>query len=549
MALFLACSPLFAQDPPPPTPPEPPAPDVEIDSGIFDVFQGDTRRAFEHFRIVRKTDGTIVMTGKATFAIDNKSGSDVWEFFPDMQLGANGVKGYQVRAKFPIGPGEGAVWFDGGTCLWKFRSPEMEKADPVAVPLPPDGFVVDKNLAHHWAIVGLMNLRGNRRVLDPENGRVVEFRVSEPVPARIDALTGSFLCERVLVTLGSYGINLWMDPKGRLLRLEVPQYGITAIRRGAYGTPGPRRTPTPRNAAPVTQRINFQDTRQFLSGSLTLPAGDGPFPVVLILSDSGPQDRDGNAHIGPMTWGHQRDIADALAAGGVACLRWDDPGTGESPSMIEMPTITDFISQARAAVKFARGRPQIDPERVGVIGHGEGSLIALQLAANKEVAFAILLSAPGVTIDRLFLEQLENEMKRAGVQDAEYRARVDETREVQRLFLDSAIKDWKPPQVPQRFLFLGGQRIWFRDLMRFDPVELAKAAKVPVYAIHGDGDVQVPIGLHRPLSAVLGEGRSRILAGHDHFLMPVINGDAGDIADPDRRISDEALKAILEWAR
>ncbi|MCE9581369.1 MAG: alpha/beta hydrolase [Planctomycetes bacterium] len=543
-----------AQQPEPPPPP--PAPDITIDKGIFDVFQGNSHRAVEGFTILRKADGDTQIRGEATLALPGEhEGSDTWTFYPDLRYGGRGVKGYDLRAKYPTGPGETHVRFDGATCTWAFVGPNAQKVGPVTVNLPLDGIILDKRIISHYAIFGLQPLgpgEHSRMSLDPDTARVAEVRVSEPVPARIETPLGNLLCTRLLVTIGSFGVNLWFDPDGFLLRVEIPHYGISAVRRGTSGFPGLRK-PDEAHVGPAGEEFQIQDGRSLIAGSFSHPAGNGPFNSVIILGDAGPQDRNGNPLGGTLLWNHYRAWSEAIVDAGSACISIDDSGSGNSIAGREDETISDSVNHARALLAWAREQKCLKGGKVGVIGHGEGALLALQLAVNGDVDFAVLIGAHGQTIDRIFLDQMGAEMVRQGVPDDVRHDQLAEASELQKLWEDTKIDVWKPPQVPEKFALQGAPRDWFRDMMRFDPVKLAAQLKTPVLVMHGDGDMQIARSNFDMLSKALADGKKdatcQLYKGLDHFLMPAITGDAGDSADPDRKVDPTALKDLGKWVK
>jgi alpha/beta superfamily hydrolase len=130
-----------------------------------------------------------------------------------------------------------------------------------------------------------------------------------------------------------------------------------------------------------------------LAGTLTAPKGDGPVPVRRDDHGSGPQDRD------EALLGHRPFlvIADHLTRHGVAVLRYDDRGVAKSTGSFDGATSDDFAADALAAVEFLKTRKEIDPKRIGILGHSEGGLIAPMCAAkSKDVAFLVLLAGTGI---------------------------------------------------------------------------------------------------------------------------------------------------------
>ncbi|MCS7034916.1 MAG: alpha/beta fold hydrolase, partial [Phycisphaerae bacterium] len=139
-----------------------------------------------------------------------------------------------------------------------------------------------------------------------------------------------------------------------------------------------------------------------LAGTLTIPPGPGPHPAVVLISGSGAQNRDGEC------FGHRpfAVLADHLSRHGIAVLRHDDRGVGQSTGDRSRATSADFAEDALAAVAFLRLQSEIDPHRVGLVGHSEGGLIApLAAVKSSEVAFIALLAGPGLRGKEILLEQ------------------------------------------------------------------------------------------------------------------------------------------------
>src|SRR5688500_17261672 len=139
-----------------------------------------------------------------------------------------------------------------------------------------------------------------------------------------------------------------------------------------------------------------------LAGTLTVPQGAGPHPAVLLVSGSGPQDRDESL------MGHKPFLvlSDYLTRRGIAVLRLDDRGTSASTGTFAGATSDDFARDAEAAVRWLRARPEVADDRVGIVGHSEGGLIAPLVASRtRDVAFVVLLAGPGTPSAELLMAQ------------------------------------------------------------------------------------------------------------------------------------------------
>ncbi len=166
-------------------------------------------------------------------------------------------------------------------------------------------------------------------------------------------------------------------PDGRVAALFVTP--------GAPATPPDYSAPAgaPYRAEEVTVRT---PSGVALAGTLTLPAGAaGRVPAVLLLTGSGPQDRDESVLALP-GWRPFRQVADTLGRRGIAVLRLDDRGVGGSGGSAAATTLAESAEDARAALAFLRARPEVDPARVGIVGHSEGGYVASMAAVDDRGA-------------------------------------------------------------------------------------------------------------------------------------------------------------------
>src|SRR4051812_23654354 len=225
-----------------------------------------------------------------------------------------------------------------------------------------------------------------------------------------------------------------------------------------------------------------------LAGTLTLPDGPLPVPAVAIASGSGPLDRDSNHR--RMRFDVARQLAAALAAGGLASLRYDKRGVGESPGDWRRAGFRDNADDLRAAVRTLAERPEVDPGRILVAGHSEGALLAATVAADgAAVSGAVLLSmsaTPGEELLRWQTRQIAPTLPVA-------------VRALLRLFrvdLEAKIakNHAKVRATTTDVARIGGARLnarWFREFLDHDPRDDLRRLTVPVLAVAGTKDLQV----------------------------------------------------------
>ncbi|MFO7588692.1 MAG: alpha/beta fold hydrolase [Gemmatimonadota bacterium] len=299
-----------------------------------------------------------------------------------------------------------------------------------------------------------------------------------------------------------------------------------------------------------------------LAGTLTLPAGDGPHAAVVLVSGSGPQDRD------ETVFGHRPFLvlADHLTRRGIAVLRYDDRGVGESEGDFAAATSRDFASDAAAAVYWLAGRPEIDPDRIGILGHSEGALVAPMVAnGDAPVAFVILLAGPGVPGEELLYAQGERIVRAGGGSDslvATERATQERLFAVVREEPDSAAARDRLMEILARAGLTGTSAEaqvravtspWMRFFLDHDPRPDLERLAVPVLALTGGKDTQVPPDLNLPEQQVaLERSRSqdftvRELPGLNHLFQRAETGSPTEYGKIEETMAPAALEAIGDW--
>ena len=179
-----------------------------------------------------------------------------------------------------------------------------------------------------------------------------------------------------------------------------------------------------------------------LAATLTLPNGPGPFPAVVLITGSGPQDRDESL------LGHKPFLvlSDYLTRRGIAVLRADDRGAGKSGGIFATSTTADFATDAEAGLAYLKTRTEINSRKLGLIGHSEGGMIAPMVAArNPSVAFIVMMAGPGVPGDQILPAQVAAISESSGMSHEEAMKHAENEREVLTLIEQGASSDaiWK----------------------------------------------------------------------------------------------------------
>jgi pimeloyl-ACP methyl ester carboxylesterase len=308
-----------------------------------------------------------------------------------------------------------------------------------------------------------------------------------------------------------------------------------------------------------------------LSGTLTMPQGRGPFPAVLMIPGSGPHDRN------ETVLGHRPFLvmADFLARRGIASLRVDDRGVGMSTGMFNAATTADLATDAEAGFAFLRAAPAIAATCTGLIGHSEGGLIGSMLAArNANVASVVLLGSPSVRGDSTVILQA----RALGAASGATAGQIDATIEVdRRLFavllasLDSVdavpalqrTRDTLLASVPADRRVAAAARLdqavaplsspWAHYFIKYDPRPALRRLRVPVLALNGMLDLQVPYREH--LAAL--DSALHAAGNHDykvvalprlnHLFQTAVTGLPTEYATIDETLAPQVLELVSSW--
>ena len=312
-----------------------------------------------------------------------------------------------------------------------------------------------------------------------------------------------------------------------------------------------------------------------LAGTFTRPAFGGPFPAVILISGSGPQDRD------EALMGHRPFLvlADHLTRRGIAVLRYDDRGVGESTGDFGTATSQDFASDALAAVAYLKTRDDVDPGKIGLAGHSEGGIIAPMAAvASRDVSYIVLMAATGVNGERILYAQAALIARAAGAPEEAIAA----NREQQRAIFDVLKREPDPGRAGEKITAIiragleranaGGETAgddamrqavaaqvrqvnnpWFRYFLTYEPAPMLERVTVPVLAINGEKDLQVPYQENlREIEAALRRGGNTRYETHalpdlNHLFQHAQTGSPSEYQSIEETWSVEAMELIADW--
>jgi hypothetical protein len=313
-----------------------------------------------------------------------------------------------------------------------------------------------------------------------------------------------------------------------------------------------------------------------LAGTLTVPRETGPFPAVVLISGSGPQDRDSTLA------GHRTFLvlADYLTRRGIAVLRYDDRGCGKSGGDFHQASTADFASDALAAWEFLKRREHIVPERVGLIGHSEGAMAAAIIGPRQpEIAFMVFLAGSGIPGEQLLLSQIAAIGRGRGVSEE---ALAKELLLNERLLLVVRQHD-DPLLAESEMLRVASKSLdemtaaekkelnhsseslaqdikamitdfpWTRFIAAYDPAVDLRRVHCPVLVLNGDKDTQILADIHLPAieKALRSGGNKEVsiekMPGLNHLFQTAQTGLPREYGKIEETISPMVLQRIGDW--
>ena len=345
------------------------------------------------------------------------------------------------------------------------------------------------------------------------------------------------------LSMGGVAMNLALGVDGRVTAMTVPSQNVRVVRvEGARAAPSAAKLDysAPSDAPYTAEEVTIRTAKGLkLTGTLTLPKARPArgAPAVVTITGSGTEERDESI---PGVNGYRpfRQIADTLGRRGIAVLRLDDRGAGGSdvgPSGAQGPTSADFADDIRAGLAYLRTRADIDGDRLALVGHSEGGMIAPMVGASDAKLRAIVLMAGPAQTGRTILKYqneyaVDSMLKLTGAKrDSVLRDAVGK--------LDSAAKTTP----------------WIQYFLDYDPIATAKRVKQPVLILQGATDRQVTPEQAPALAAAFraggnGDVTMRIFPSTDHlFLADLAGNPSGYASLPSKNVRPEVLGAIADW--
>jgi len=362
---------------------------------------------------------------------------------------------------------------------------------------------------------------------------------------------------------------------GKLIKGNFKQIGMSFPLNLEGGALKRNRPQEPSAPYPYeVEEVTFQNKKDSISlaGTLTLPKGKGQFPSMIMITGSGPENRDEEIYDHKPFW----IIADYLTRKGIAVLRYDDRGFGKSGGAFKGATTSDFAVDVEAAVSYLKSRKDINKNKIGLIGHSEGGIIASMVAsANKKIAFIVLLAGPGVTGEKIMVQQVADLCADSAAREKVkpilniYTQSADILRQypgesarqqLQKLYNDNQTGicnnlNLTKEQVNMYVNSMTEQFMspWFRNFLFLDPADYLVKVHCPVLALNGalDKQVRAEENLNGIKKALQKGGNKSVetiaIPGMNHLFQECKTGQLTEYAAIEQTFSPKALELIGEF--
>jgi hypothetical protein len=367
--------------------------------------------------------------------------------------------------------------------------------------------------------------------------------------------------DRYNVTISVSSVVAWVDAKGRLAVFAVPIQNFVAVREEyanlissfkAILSAKMKESEVDYNAppgAPFTAEEVTVEAKGFkLAGTLLIPTtGKPPYPAVITITGSGQQTRDEYLPLaGLEKYRPFRQIAEALATRGIAVLRVDDRGVGQSGGRDTLKTSTsaDFADDVRAQVSFLRTRKEIDPNRIALIGHSEGGMIApMVAAADSRISAIVLMAGTAKRGDEIIGYQVNQELEADITLTEEERTR--KRAEQQEAMRKAIAGDAGAPE--------SLKNAWVRYFLSYDPLPMIRKVRQPILILQGELDRQVTADQADMLASAARQAGNRdvterVFPGLNHLFLPARTGAPSEYSSlGTNRIPDGVMKQLVDW--
>ena len=379
----------------------------------------------------------------------------------------------------------------------------------------------------------------------------IQAKVTKVTPRRMETPVAKYDMRQFDLAFqnpgGALVIEVWVDARGRLARMAIPAASLSVVRSDLTGVMARLDS----YSHPRDEDVSIPANGFSLAGTITTPENVAKPPVVILVAGSGPQDRDETVFGIPVLG----QVAGRLADAGFFVVRYDKRGVGQSGGRIESTSIEAYADDVRSVVEWLRRRKDIDRNRIAVVGHSEGGLVAM-LAGSRmrgQVRALGLMATPGQTGREITLMQQKHALDRLSEPEALKQEKVA----LQLKIMDAVTTGhgWEavPPELRRQV-----DTMWFRSWLTFDPAQVVRRTNQPILILQGSLDTQVPPDQADRLEALSNARgvkspnatRKIVVPGFNHLLVAAKTGEVDEYQSlPDKTVSTAITDALIAWLK
>ena len=417
--------------------------------------------------------------------------------------------------------------------------------------------------------LGVQKLEMAFDITSTENGYSATLDVPAQSAFDIPVDETMFQDNRLQMTMSTMDASYSGTLKANVIEGEFIQRGMTFPLKLEKGTKEAVQARPQDPQPPFNYRINevtFRNEKEGfdLTGTLTIPEGDGPFPAMVLVSGSGQENRDEELMNHRPFW----VIADYCARHGVAVLRYDDRGIGGSDGEVMNATSLDFSYDAEAAFDYLRSQKLIDASRVGILGHSEGGIINFMVSARRpEVAFLVSLAGPAVNGIEVLKEQQKAILRASGMTEEAVQfssnanaqlfniIEASSGREEADSLMRQLVKGWGYNEELTEQTVSQMTMPWMYYFLKYDPTDAIVKTNCPALLLNGSKDLQVLVHQNFPAyeKIIAEHGKTNLtlreLPDLNHLFQHCKTGSPNEYFEIEETISPEVLEMVVEFVK
>jgi pimeloyl-ACP methyl ester carboxylesterase len=379
----------------------------------------------------------------------------------------------------------------------------------------------------------------------------IQASISRITPRRMETSAGNFDLRQFDLSFqnpgGALVVEVWVDARGRLARLAIPAASLSVVRNDLTGV----MSRLDSYSHPRDEDVFIPANGFSLAGTVTPPEGVTKPPVVILVAGSGAQDRDQTVMGIPVLG----QIAGRLADNGFFVVRYDKRGVGQSGGRIESTSIEAYAEDVKYVVDWVRRRKDIDKDRVAIVGHSEGGLVAM-LASSRmkgQIHALGLVATPGQTGREITLLQQRHALDRLKEPEALKQEKIALQMRIMDAVATGEGWDELPPELRRQ-----ADTMWFRSWLLFDPANVIRRTNQPILILQGSLDTQVPPNQADRLEALAtargmrtpNATRKTVVPGVNHLLVPAKTGEVDEYQSlPEKTVAAEITDTLVKWLK